>query len=100
MAKLVPKSKNPTRNCNKLAKNCKKIESDCRILASNCGNLAISNILPTDCDKVSQTGESESHDDVSTSLKVKTKTIRVLLDTGSSGDLLFMKRGTIDIPIA
>ncbi len=28
---------------------------------------------------------------VSTSLKVKTKTIRVLLDTGSSGDLLFMQ---------
>jgi hypothetical protein len=26
--------------------------------------------------------------------------IRVLLDTGSSGDLLFIERGTLDIPIA
>ena len=39
--------------------------------------------------KVSQTGTSEPHDDISTGLKVKTKTIRVLLDTGSSGDLLW-----------
>ncbi len=100
MAKLASNSKNPARNRNKLAKNCKKLESDRRILASNRGNLAMCNNLATDCSKVSQTGESESHDDVSTSLKVKTKTIRVLLDTGSSGDLLFMKRGTIDIPIA
>jgi len=49
--------------------------------------------------KASQTGTSESHDDISTSLKVKTKTIRVLLDTGSSGDLLFIQKGKIDIPI-
>jgi hypothetical protein len=42
---------------------------------------------------------SESHDDISTSLKVKSKTIRVLLDTGSSGDLLFIQKGKIDIPI-
>ena len=48
--------------------------------------------------KASQIGTSESHDDVSTGLKVKTKTIRVLLDTGSSGDLLFMQKGKIDIP--
>jgi len=41
--------------------------------------------------KASQTGTSESRDDISTSLKVKTKTIRVLLDTGSSGDLLFIQ---------
>ncbi len=43
---------------------------------------------------------SESHDDISTSLRVETKTIRVLLDTGSSGDLLFIQKGKIDIPIA
>jgi hypothetical protein len=49
--------------------------------------------------KASQTGTSESHDDISTGLKVETKTIRVLLDTGSSGDLLFMQKGKIDIPI-
>ncbi len=30
---------------------------------------------------------------VSHGLKVKKKTIRVLLDSGSSGDLLFMKKG-------
>ena len=49
--------------------------------------------------KASQTGTRESRDDISTSLKVKTKTIRVLLDTGSSGDLLFIQKGKIDIPI-
>jgi hypothetical protein len=31
---------------------------------------------------------------VSSGLKVKNKTIRVLLDSGSSGDLLFMKKGS------
>jgi hypothetical protein len=31
---------------------------------------------------------------VSYGLKVKSKTIRVLLDSGSSGDLLFMKKGS------
>jgi len=43
--------------------------------------------------KASQTGTSESYDDISTCLKVETKTIRVLLDTGASGDLLFMQKG-------
>jgi hypothetical protein len=31
---------------------------------------------------------------VSSGLKVKNKTIRVLLDSGSSGDLLFLKKGS------
>ncbi len=31
---------------------------------------------------------------ISSELKVKNKTIRVLLDSGSSGDLLFMKKGS------
>jgi hypothetical protein len=62
-------------------------------------NVAMSNDLAKDRCKASQTGTSKSHDDVSTSLKVKTRTIRVLLDTGSSGDLLFMQKGKIDIPI-
>jgi hypothetical protein len=31
---------------------------------------------------------------VSSGLYIKNKTIRVLLDTGSSGDLLFMKKGS------
>jgi len=36
----------------------------------------------------------ESIDDASKGLLVKQKTIRVLLDTGSSGDLLFIKKGS------
>ncbi len=31
---------------------------------------------------------------ISSGLNVKNKTIRVLLDSGSSGDLLFMKKGS------
>ncbi len=62
-------------------------------------NVALRDDLAKDRGKTSQSGTNESHDDVSTSLKVKTKTIRVLLDTGSSGDLLFMQKGKIDIPI-
>jgi hypothetical protein len=31
---------------------------------------------------------------ISAGLKVRNKTIRVLLDSGSSGDLLFMKKGS------
>jgi len=62
-------------------------------------NVALRNDLERDRGKVSQTGTSESHDDISTSLKVKTKTIRVLLDTGSSGDLLYIQKGKMDIPI-
>ena len=62
-------------------------------------NVALRDDLAKDHGKTSQTGTSESHYDDSNSLKVKTKTIRVLLDTGSSGDLLFIQKGKIDIPI-
>jgi len=62
-------------------------------------NVALRDDLEKDHCKASRTGTSESHDDISTSLKVETKTIRVLLDTGSSGDLLFIQKGKIDIPI-
>ena len=62
-------------------------------------NVALRDDLEKDRWKASRTGTSESHDDISTSLKVETKTIRVLLDTGSSGDLLFIQKGKIDIPI-
>jgi len=41
-------------------------------------NVALRDDLAKDRGKASQTGTSESHDDVSTSLKEKTKTIRVL----------------------
>jgi len=61
--------------------------------------VALRDDLAKDRCKASRTGMSESHDDISTSLKVETKTIRVLLDTGSSGDLLFIQKGKIDIPI-
>jgi len=36
----------------------------------------------------------ESNDDASKGLLVKQKTRRVLLNTGSSGDLLFIKKGS------
>ena len=39
-------------------------------------------------------GLHESIDDASKVLLVKHKTIRVLLDTGSSGDLFFIKKGS------
>jgi hypothetical protein len=39
-------------------------------------------------------GLCESIDDASKGILVKQKTIRVLLDTGSSGDLLFIKKGS------
>ena len=39
-------------------------------------------------------GLRESIDDASKGLLVKQKTIRVLLDTGLSGDLLFIKKGS------
>jgi hypothetical protein len=39
-------------------------------------------------------GLHESIDDASKGLLVKQKTIRVLLDTGSSGDLFFIKNGS------
>jgi hypothetical protein len=61
--------------------------------------VALGDDLAIDRGKASRAGANESCDDFSTCLKVKTKTIRVLLDTGSSGDLLFMQKGKIDIPI-
>ena len=79
----------------KLASKSKKLERLARIRQ----NVAMRGDLAKDRCKASQTGTSESHDNISTSLKVETKTIRVLLDTGSSGDLLFIQKGKIDIPI-
>jgi hypothetical protein len=85
-----------------LAKNCQESASKSeksKRLARIRQNVALCDDLAKDRGKASQTGTSESHDDISTSLKVKTKTIRVLLDTGSSGDLLFIQKGKINIPI-
>ncbi len=44
--------------------------------------------------KLHQIGLNEPAKDASKGLIVKKKTIRVLLDTGSSGDLLFIKKGS------
>ncbi len=65
--KLAPKSKKLELNCTNLELKSKKTCSDC----------------------------AKAHDpSVSSGLKVKNKTIRILLDSGSSGDLLFMKKGS------
>jgi hypothetical protein len=79
----------------KLASKSKKSKRLARIRQ----NGALRDDLAKDRSKASQAGTNESHNDISTSLKVKTKTIRVLLDTGLSGDLLFIQKGKIDIPI-
>jgi len=89
------KRKPLAKDCQKLASKSKKSKRLVRIRQ----NVALRDDLAKDRGKASQAGTNESHDDISTSLKVKTKTIRVLLDTGSSGDLLFIQKGKIDIPI-
>ncbi len=64
--KLAPKSKKLELNCTNSKLNSKKTRSDC-----------------------AKTPDPST----SSGLYVKNKTIRVLLDSGSSGDLLFMKKG-------
>jgi hypothetical protein len=64
----------------------KKLVSKSKKLELNCTNLMLnSNNICSDCAVVPDPG-------VSSGLFVKNKTIRVLLDSGSSGDLLFMKK--------
>jgi hypothetical protein len=65
----------------KLASKSKKLELDCTNLELN------SKKTRSDCTKTPDPS-------VSSELYVKNKTIRVLLDSGSSGDLLFMKKGS------
>jgi hypothetical protein len=65
--KLVPKSKKLELNCTNLMLNSKNARSDCAKMPDQ---------------------------SISSGLYVKNKTIRVLLDSGSSGDLLFMKKGS------
>jgi hypothetical protein len=67
LKKLASKSKKLELNSTNLELKCKKIHSDCT---------------------------KKPDPSVSSGLKVKNKTIRVLLDSGSSGDLLFMKKGS------
>ncbi len=69
LKKLASKSKKLELNHTNLKLNSKKIRSDC----------------------------AKMHDpSVSSGLKVKNKTIRVLLESGSSGDLLFIKKGPVN----
>ncbi len=65
--KLAPKSKKLELNCTNLKLNSKKTHSDC-----------------------AKTPDPS----INSGLHVKNKTIRVLLDSGSGGDLLFMKKGS------
>jgi hypothetical protein len=65
----------------KLASKLKKLELKCTSLMLN------SKKTCSDCTK-------KPDPSVSSRLYVKNKTIRVLLDSGSSGDLLFMKKGS------
>ncbi len=67
--KLAPKLKKLELNCNNLMLNSKNTCSDCAVVPD-----------PS----------------VSSGLYVKNKTIRVLLDSGSSGDLLFVKKGPVN----
>jgi hypothetical protein len=64
---------------NKLASKLKKLELNCTNLMLN------SKKTRSDCAKMPDPNASSG-------LYVKNKTIRVLLDSGSSGDLLFMKK--------
>jgi hypothetical protein len=65
----------------KLASKSKKSELNCTNLELNSKNTC------SDCTKTPDPS-------ISSGLKVKNKTIRVLLDSGSSGDLLLMKKGS------
>jgi hypothetical protein len=59
-------------------------------LELNCTNLELnSKKTHSDCAKMPDPS-------ISSGLKVKNKTIRVLLDSGSSGDLLFIKKGPVN----
>jgi hypothetical protein len=66
----------------------KKLEPESKKLELNCTNSELN------CKKTCL-GHAKMPDPcISYGLKVKNKTIRVLLDSGSSGDLLFMKKGS------
>ncbi len=65
-----------------------KLASKLKKLELNCTNLKLNN-------KKTRSDRAKTPDpSVSSGLYVKNKTIRVLLDSGSSGDLLFMKKGS------
>jgi hypothetical protein len=66
----------------------KKLASKWKNLELNCTNLELNTKKTrSDCAKIPDPS-------ISSGLYVKKKTIRVLLDSGSSGDLIFMKKGS------
>ncbi len=66
----------------------KKVASKSKKLELNCTNLELkSKKTCSDCAKTPDPS-------ISSGLKVKNKAIRVLLDSGSSGDLLFYEKGS------
>jgi hypothetical protein len=68
----------------------KKSASKLKKLELNCTNLKLnSKKTRSDCAKMPDPS-------ISSGLYVKNKTIRVLLDSGSSGYLLFMKKGPVN----
>jgi hypothetical protein len=77
----LPQKSRKGRIPKKLALKSKKLELNCTNLELN------SKQTCSDCAKMPDPN-------VSSGLKVKSKTIRVLLDSGSSGDRLFMKKGS------
>jgi hypothetical protein len=79
-----PRSLSPEKRKEQLPK---KLASKLKKLELNSTNLKLKS-------KKAQSGHTKKPDpSVSSGLKVKNKTIRVLLDSGSSGDLLFYKKG-------
>jgi hypothetical protein len=67
-----------------------KLASKSKRLELNCTNLELKS-------KNTRSDHTKMPDpSVSSGLKVKNKTIRVLLDSGSSGDLLFIKNGPVN----
>jgi hypothetical protein len=66
----------------------KKSAPKLKKLELNCTNLELNSKQTRSC------RAKTAYPSVSSGLKVKNKTIRVLLDSGSIGDLLFMKKGS------
>ncbi len=84
--KLASKSKKLELNCTNLKLNSKKTRSDCAKMPN-----------PSVCSGLREKQYIHILNNLSamtSPIKVKNKTIRVLLDSGSSGDLLFMKKGS------
>ncbi len=80
-------SRSPSQNSRK-GRIPKKLASKSKKLELNCTNLILNS------KKTRSDGAKTPDPSISSGLYVKNKTIRVLLDSESSGDLLFMKKGS------